>query len=182
VRSSPTAPDDFDLANLIKRCAHHDPSALRSLYESQGALLLGIAYRLVGRDQQVAEEVVQDAFLEVWRHAGRFDSSLGSARGWLVSIVRFRALDRRRAEVRHPLMGCLDDPGIPPTLPPDFVDSATLTRCLGELKDGPRKSIVLAYVEGCSHAEIAGRLKEPLGTVKAWIVRGLTMLKRCFER
>jgi RNA polymerase sigma-70 factor (ECF subfamily) len=187
VRSPPSATDDPYLVNLIKRCALGDQSALRTIYEILGAWLLGIANRLV-RDQSVAEEVVQDAFVQVWHHADRFDATIGSAQAWIASIVRYRALDRRTAETRHinPAnleIGQAEAKGILGGLPPDFSeDGATLQRCLGELKDGPYQSIVLAYVEGYSHAEIADRLGQPLGTVKSWIVRGLEMLKRCLER
>jgi RNA polymerase sigma-70 factor, ECF subfamily len=184
--SSRPTPDDSDLADLIKRCAHGDEKALPTLYESLAAWLLGIANRLV-RDRSVAEEVVQDAFMQVWRHADRFDPTIGTALAWIVGIVRYRAIDRLREEgcrIRSDLeIGQAEVDGLWNTLPPAFCEEkATLRRCLDELKDNSRRSIVLSYVYGCNHAEIAKLLGGPVGTVKSWIGRGLKLLKECFER
>lgn len=143
--------------------------------------MLGIAMRIV-RDRALAEDVVQDVFIRVWEKAATFDPDRGDARGWLFTVLRYRALSvvRRRA-MEVPL-----DDGIMEAFErvmatqaaPD-VELGPLRDCLGQLEAGRRQCIVLAYVDGCSHAEIAERLSTPLGTVKAWIRRGLLALKAC---
>lgn len=147
--------------------------------------MLGVALRIV-RQRQLAEDVVQDAFIKVWERAASFDPQRGSARGWLYSVVRHRALN----EVR--------DNGPQITLDEAALEAIDLRNsqqagntmnttselgplhhCLEQLDEPKRSSIVLAYVDGCTHAEIAQRLATPLGTVKAWIRRGLQSLREC---
>ncbi len=182
-----TGSTDQDLAELIRLCAAGQQTALRMLYEHLAPQLLGIALRLVG-SRSLAEEALQDAFVQVWNHAGRYDASLGSPRTWIIGIVRYRALDLRRAEGRHVRATDLEVMDAEAAhlidgVAPGFSESrAALTRCLQELNDGPRSSILLAYVDGCSHTEISERLGQPLGTVKSWVLRGLGSLKRCLER
>ncbi|HYE00387.1 MAG TPA: sigma-70 family RNA polymerase sigma factor [Alphaproteobacteria bacterium] len=179
--------DDAQLARLLASCAHGDAMALRAIYDDLAPMLLGVALRIVG-SRALAEEVVQDAFVQIWRGAARFEAALGSPRGWMVGIVRYRALDRRDAEGRHARPGDVEigeaDAAQMLVSPAsdDAADGAALARCLGELADGPRRCIVTAYVEGLTHAEIAERLAQPLGTVKSWIARGLSVLRRCMER
>jgi RNA polymerase sigma-70 factor (ECF subfamily) len=186
----PTAvplPTDDDLAPLIRRCAAGDVSALRAIYRGHAALMLGLAVRMLA-DRRLAEEAVQDAFVQIWRNAARFEPGMGTGQAWVLGILRFRALDLRASETRRAPPGTMeiDDAqaaGAIAGVPPEPVEErAALKACLGELKDGPRRSIVLAYVEGCSHAEIAERLEQPLGTVKSWILRGLGALRDCLER
>lgn len=178
---------DETMAALLSRCAGRDRRALRQLYDAMSPVMLGVAMRML-RSRSLAEEAVQDAFVQVWDRAGQFDPSLGSPRAWLLGILRYRALDRLDAEARHRRLDGveLDEAAqgglLPPVAPDVSEDSVGVRRCLGELADGPQRSILLAYVEGCSHGEIAERLGEPLGTVKSWILRGLQSLKRCLER
>jgi RNA polymerase sigma-70 factor, ECF subfamily len=172
---------------LLAACAGGDRSALHRLYRDMAPQLLGIALRLLG-SRPLAEEVLQDAFVQIWRNAGRFDPALGSAEAWMVGILRYRALDRREAERRHVRPGDLsldeaDDAGVLGSQPLRFGEEAlTLLRCLNELNEGAKQSIVLAYLEGCSQGEIAERMGQPLGTVKSWILRGLDALRRCLDR
>ncbi|WP_037461377.1 sigma-70 family RNA polymerase sigma factor [Skermanella stibiiresistens] len=186
--AKPTEAAEDGQADLIRRCADGDSRALRALYDHHGGLLLALALRMLG-DRRLAEEVVQDTFVQVWRNAGRFDRAFGSARGWIIGILRHRALDMRDRERRSggppgtmeigeaELAGAIE--GIEP---PAFEDRGALRGCLGELKEGPRRSITLAYMDGCSHQEIARHLDQPLGTVKSWILRGLSALRECLER
>lgn len=180
------ASTDTDLDRLVARCAEGDARALRAVYDALSGLLLGVAIRILN-DRRLAEEAVQDAFVQIWRNAARFDPAMGTARAWIVGMVRYRALDLRDAEGRAPRgameIGEADAAGaIGGEAPPAFEDRGALRLCLGELKDGPRRSILLAFVEGCSHPEIAERLGQPLGTVKSWILRGLGALRECMDR
>ena len=87
----------FDYETAVQACGQGDRQALKSLYDREARWLLGVALRIV-REKQLAEDIVQDAFLLIWQRAETFNASLGSARGWIYTIVRHRALD----EVRRP--------------------------------------------------------------------------------
>lgn len=173
-----------DYAKALAGCARGDKSALKTLFEAEAGRLNGVAFRILRR-RDLAEEVVQDTFVQVWRHASQFDAGTGSARGWLNAIVRNRALTVLREASREDL---IPDEGIAQT--PDDVeliehsldrlnDNSRLKACLRTL-DGPKRlSVLMAYVSGYTHGEIAGRLNVPLGTAKAWVRRGLQALRAC---
>lgn len=180
-------PATDDAGRLILRCAAGERAALHTLYTAMAPMLLGLAARMLG-DRRLGEEAVQDCFVQVWRNAAQFDPALGGGRSWMIGILRFRAIDlreseRRRAPINPVEMEAADQAGaLGATPPPPMDDRMALRHCLGQLKDAARHSIMMAYVEGCSHAEIAERLDQPLGTVKSWILRGLASLRECLER
>jgi RNA polymerase sigma-70 factor (ECF subfamily) len=122
---------------------------------------------------------VHDAFVRMWRGAGSFDSSRGSAVGWLYTIVRNCALTIYRNEHRHDgaeddVANISDDDAIA-RLP----ETSALRRCLERIERPRRDVVVLAYVHGLSHGELARRLGVPLGTVKSWLRRSLMSLQEC---
>lgn len=175
----------LDYEAALAACAGGDRAALRTLYDAEVRQMLGVALRIV-RQRQVAEDVVQDAFVSIWQKASSFDPRRGSARGWLYSIVRYRALNHVRDRASEVVLdeAALEAIDLRTVLDthaatPPGVDTESLRRCLAQLDEGKRSSIVLAYVDGCTHAEIAARLTAPLGTVKAWIRRGLQSLREC---
>lgn len=170
---------EVDLVRLIGRCAARDPAALRHLYDAMAPVLFGIALRLL-RNRAHAEETVQETFLQIWRNADRFDAGRGSPRAWMIGILRYRALDRLETETRHTPDGELPD--VAAELPVGIEDRRALSDCLGELPETWRRSIVLSFVEGYSHSEIADRTGTKLGTVKSWILRALGALKKCLDR
>lgn len=182
--------DEFDYESTIAACARQDAEALRQLYARDAAYLLGVAQRIV-RDRQLAEDVLHDAFVSVWTQAATFDAARGAGRGWIFSIVRHQALNTVRRRSREVDMDedSLDAHMNATTahLPNTFSAQADplmhgrLAQCLERL-DGPRRaSILYAYLDGCSHSEIAERLRSPLGSVKAWVRRGLQSLRECME-
>lgn len=169
-----------ETAAALRRCAQGDRPALRVLYDNEAARMLAIAWRILRR-RELAEDVVQEAFVRIWRKAGSYDPELGSARSWLYAIVRNLALNALR-DGRHEIL--VDEPMPEPGPAPQDVlgqlaDSSALRHCLERLDDSRRNCLLLAYVGGFSHGEIAGRLGAPLGTVKAWIRRGLLSLREC---
>lgn len=167
---------EVELAPLLARCAAGDPAALRLLYEAMAPALFGIALRLL-RNRANAEETLQETFLQIWRNANRFDAARGSPRAWMIGILRYRALDRLGTETKHASDG--DLPDIADPLPVAVEDRRALSDCLGQLPENWRRSVVLSFVEGYSHGEIAARTGTPLGTVKSWILRALSALKAC---
>lgn len=182
--SEPSAIVEFDCDSALVACARGDRAALRSIYESEAPRLLGLAMRILRR-RDLAEDALHDAFVLIWEKSGSFDPHRGSARGWIYTVVRHRAINIIR-ERKHdaPLDDAhLDDlpaeEGDPLALTAALADNTALAQCLEQLDPPKRASIVLAYCEGCSHAEIAARLKVPLGTAKAWVRRGLQALRGC---
>lgn len=180
---SPTAPFDHDAALLA--CARGERFALRALYEHEGRWLLGVALRIV-RDRSLAEDVLHDAFLQIWAHAASFEPALGSARGWVYTVVRHAALKAVRDPGRVQLM---DAPELAAVSDAQqlregadadrALDTDSLERCLQRLDEARRACVVHAFVDGYTHEQIAERLGTPLGTVKSWIRRSLASLKEC---
>lgn len=180
---------DFDYETALIACSRGNKRALQSIYEQESSRMLGIALRIV-RQRQAAEDVLHDAFLNIWTKAGSFDAARGSGRGWIYSIVRNQALNAIRSGEREVHVGVDAMTDIESAesmrLAAEHTDAFELHTDLGRLHDclsnldvAKRNSILFAYVDGCSHAEISARLDSPLGTVKAWIKRGLQALREC---
>jgi RNA polymerase sigma-70 factor (ECF subfamily) len=145
--------------------------------------MIGVAQRIVRR-RALAEEVVHDSFVQIWRRASSFDAARGAGRTWIYAIVRHRAISILRDERRLEL----DVDGDPTTetveegtddVVSKLSDASSLRHCLERLEERVRKLIVLTYVHGLSHAELAAREGVPLGTVKSWIRRGALALREC---
>ena len=172
-----------ETAAALARCAQGDRLALRVLFDNEAGRMIGIAQRILRR-RDLAEEVVQEAFVRIWRNASAYDAALGSPRSWLYAIVRNLALnavrDGRREILTDEGVAELDNRALEATdVLGRMAEASALRRCLEQLDDNRRNSLMLAYVGGFSQGEIAGRLRVPLGTVKAWIRRGLLTLREC---
>ncbi len=181
--SAPLPP--FDYESALEACARGDSAALRSLHERESRWLLGVAQRIL-RDRDLAHDVLQDAFLQVWQKAGSYQRALGSARGWVYTVVRHRALDEARRAGRETSAGddieaLADAASVQDSHGSTQVDAQALERCLERLEPSRRECIVHAFVEGYTHEQIAKLLGLPVGTVKSWIRRGLLVLKECLS-
>ena len=193
-------PDDVLIA-LIDRVAARtaDPArvreseqALRSLYDRTSSRLYGLAIKVVG-NREWAEDVLQEAYVTVWRSAADYRATLSPPMAWLGMIVRSRALDflRRRTSERVDTHQELDDV-VNDTVAGDGADPVDTTQasqqatalydCLRRLEARQREVLSLAYLRDLSHSELAEQLKLPLGTVKTWIRRGLDQLRGCMGR
>jgi RNA polymerase sigma-70 factor (ECF subfamily) len=175
-----------ELAELLGRVAAGDRTAFRRLYELQAPRLYGVALR-VTRQAPLASDAVHDAFLQVWRNAGRFETARGAPEAWLLSLVRYRALDIARRRGRElsrddlDLPEPVDEDADPLERLADSRDAAALHACLKQLETERRKLVLLAFVDGLSHSEVAERVNMPLGTVKSWIRRSLQSLRLCLD-
>lgn len=167
---------------LLERVARGERDALLALYDQLGPAMLAVALRIT-RDRAVAEEVVQEALLTVWREAGAFDRGRGSAASWLLTLVRNRAIDALRARRRRT---SLEDRSAeePPdaTATPEQHSSeaeraAAVRVALSRLRPELRAALELAYYSGRSHSEIAADLNVPLGTIKTRIATAVKCLR-----
>ena len=183
---------DTTLIALIDRVALTDEKALRELYELTSYKLYGVAVRVV-TNREWAEDVLQEAFINIWRIAGDYKATLSPPMAWMAWGVRSRGLAflRRRASDRADKMQELDDvmsdtvAGDSPN-PMDVAQASeqakALHNCLSLLDNKQREVVSLAYMRDMSHAELAEQLKLPLGTVKTWIRRGLDQLRGCMAK
>ncbi len=162
-----------------------DPDAFEVLYDRHGGAAYSLAYRIVG-DRAAAEEVTQEAFISVWRSGTRFDSTRGSVRSWLLSIVRNRAIDFLRSRAGKAPKLTFDDDSVLEQRPAEerteeealqHETTAELRGALGKLPGEQSKVIELAYFGGFSHSEIAELLSLPMGTVKGRMRLGLEKIR-----
>jgi RNA polymerase sigma-70 factor (ECF subfamily) len=171
--------------DLLQRCAVGDRHAFRLLYEMEAPRLKAVALRIT-RSATVAEDVLHDVFVKVWRDAAGFDLRLGAARPWLTTKVRFRAMEvMRRAGREMPGLDLAESEDDSPDALTHLLrhaDGRALHACLGELDDCRRDLIHRAFIEGRSHADLAVETGIPLGTVKSTIRRSLMLLRRCLDR
>jgi RNA polymerase sigma-70 factor (ECF subfamily) len=169
---------------LIEEAARGEVDALSALYDRFSGLLLTMAIRMLG-DRAMAEDLVHDVFMEVWRNANRYDPSRGSVRTWVLVRLRSRALDRLRSATARREVASDDiapreaapeheDPSLAP-------DRAALVACLAQLPDEQRLVLELSYFQGLSSSEIAQRMGTPLGTVKSRTAAALAKLRSAME-
>ncbi len=172
------------IAELLRRCAMADPAAFRALYDLRSARLYGVALRIT-RQPALAADAVHDAMLQVWRNASRYDPARGNADAWLLGLVRYRSLDianrgRREvlgAEVAEPV----DEAPDPLARLTASREGERLRECLEEVEPDRRRLVVMAFVEGLTHSQVAARSRQPLGTVKSSIRRALMALRSCLD-
>ena len=187
-----------ELGALLARSGLGDRQAFAALYERTSGHLFAVVLR-IQRDRALAEDLLQDIYVGIWKAAAGFDAAQSQPLTWLTSIARHRAIDSlRRAQAQPQTVSTTrddeDDDG-PDALessadegpgPLDLLDRASETRqlsaCMQGLTPQQRQSVALAFFDGLSHAEVAEHLRQPLGTVKSWVRRALMTLKTCLER
>ena len=184
------SPEDLlRVRTLLEQVVQGHETAFAALYDETSAYVYGALLRLL-RNPQWASEALQDCYIRVWQHADSYAPERGDPYGWLIGIARYRALDLLRAQTDRAAR--LDDhasdlrdaavvPKNPETEALTLVDLEQLQRCLEHLPQAQRECLLLGYYEGHSNQELADRLHQPLGTVKAWIRRGLARLRSCME-
>ena len=187
--------DGPTLQDLLARTARGDHAAFATVYERTHAHLFGVALRMLGREH-AAEDVLQEAFVSIWKSAALYRPAIGGQQvqpmTWLIAIVRNKALDALRSRVRRAeteLPQDMDGDEGEASLHAagasslDLLSQATsalqIEACLGGLDGSHRQSLALAYYQGLSQSEVAAQMGAPLGSVKAWIRRGLEKLKAC---
>ena len=188
-----------ELAQLLARAGLGDRAAFATLYDKTSAHLFAVVLR-INRDKGQAEDVLQEVYVSVWRSSGSFDAAQSQPLTWLTRIARNRAIDSlRRAQTQpqfeHRFSGGIstgeeehdvyddkaDDAPGPLELLSRASDARALTDCMQDLSAPQRQSLAMAFYDGLSHAEVAEKMGQPLGTVKSWVRRALSALKGCLE-
>ena len=173
--------------SLMARVAKGDQQAFSQLYDHSSTLLFTLAVRILSNHEEAAE-LLQDVYLEVWRKVSRYDVGRGTPVAWLVTLTRSRAIDRLRARATrgYRTTQSLGDGAaehVADLGPNPFETQAdqelrlSIGAAVAGLPQAQRQAIELAYYEGLSHAEIAARLNQPLGTVKTRIKLGMSKLR-----
>ncbi len=175
------------LAKLLSRAGLGDKQAFAELYESTKSKLFAVTLRIV-RERHLAEEVLQDSFVNIWNHAADYATAKAAPMTWMTAIVRNRSLDllrRPRLETQDEddffTLNLEDDSLSPQDLLSQSRDKAKVEHCMKDLDGEQLQTISLAFFQGLSHSEVADHLGKPLGTVKTHIRRGLQKLKGCLE-
>ncbi len=185
-----------DLGTLMARVAMRDQAAFKQLYDATVRCLLAIIERML-RDRAWAEDIVQEVYVSIWNTAPNYSAMRALPMTWLMTIARNKAMDALRStntERQHIVRPTITnddddhtadvaDKGCGPLEQLERgAEAAGIRKCIQGLEGSQRQAISLAFYDGLTHAELALHMHQPLGTVKAWVRRGLDRLKRCLER
>jgi len=180
------APDASDDALLVVKVAQGDHQAFSALYDRFSTPLYSLALKMLGNEAE-AQDLLQEVFLSIWNKAGTFDEERGSAFSWVVAQLRNRAIDRIRSRRRRDELIDANAPDLEPT---GLARTSSAEDCeinerarevrsaMGQLSDDQRRVLRMAFFEGLTQTEIAEKLEEPLGTIKARACRGMERLRK----
>ena len=180
---------DQMLCDLLAACSREDRRAFAELYRITSPKLYAVLLRIL-RQEETAQDVLQEVYISVWRRASHYRSDRGAPLTWLISIARNRALDRLRRD-KHERQAVPDpEPRLAATVDEAAdvegdlsggEEARALRECMEHLPGSQRRSLRLSFFEGLTHAELAERMEVPLGSVKTWIRRGMMAVKRCLN-
>lgn len=175
------ADEQEELESLLARTAMADRAAFHALYGATSPRVYGVLVAML-RDEEIAQDVLQDTYVKVWGRAGEYHADRGQVLSWIIAIARYRALDLLRASKRRSSFEQQAGEALSLALPQADAFSELLKECLERLADIQRRSILYAFVHGYTHEELAEREATPVGTVKSRIRRGLQRLRECLEQ
>jgi RNA polymerase sigma-70 factor, ECF subfamily len=176
-----------ELVWLLAAVAKGDQTAFERLYAATRAKLYGVVLRILRRSD-LADEVMQEAYLKIWRNAGEFNPRIATPVTWMVAIARNTALDllRKRTET-----SVEDEPGLvePAAEQADPLATREMTEelrrllaCMGGLDEDHRRAVLLAYYNGWSREQLSIRFEKPVNTIKTWLRRGLIQIRECLAQ
>ncbi len=173
-------------AELLQKTAAGDQLAFKKLYEETSPKLMSLCLRLM-RTEALAEDVLQEGFIKVWEKADTFTPGKGRALTWMSTVIRNKGLDKRRSlktkaaetEIQYEGLEFSSMDLQPDNLEDLSQDIKGLMACLDTLKPNQKECILLSYYYGHTHQELADKMGRPLGTIKAWIRRGLEDIRPC---
>ncbi len=175
--------DNECLKRLLAQCALRQPDALKQLYEQSSPYLYAVITRMIAR-RDIADELLQDSFINIWNHADRYREDKAAPMTWMTRIVRNKTIDWLRSEPSQQLSTDHDidlDSELISSSNLSFEDNKDLYECLKEIEEKPRNALLQVYFQGLTHQELAKKTGNALGTIKSWIRRSLPLLKRCLE-
>ena len=173
-----------ELVWLLAAVAKGDQAAFERLYEATRAKLYGVVLRILRR-ADLADEVIQEAYLKVWNSAGQFDPALASPITWMLAIARNRAIDlvRRKAETsieeEPKAMDVAAESPDPLAAREMSEELKRLLACMGRLDEERRRLVLLAYYSGWSRDKLAAEFEKPVNTIKTWLRRALIDIREC---
>nr|WP_297349630.1 sigma-70 family RNA polymerase sigma factor [uncultured Glaciecola sp.] len=169
-----------ELFLLLKKVAIGNQPAFNELYRLTSGQLFAVALKMLN-NRDSAEEALQEAYVSIWYKADYYKEGQGTVLTWMVSIIRYRALDMLRSKKVRKEEDLSDDiiDELDATETTESGHDIKIEGCMKELDQQQRQAIHLAYFNGLSHSEVVEHLDIPLGTIKSWIRRGLTSLQRC---
>jgi RNA polymerase sigma-70 factor, ECF subfamily len=188
-----------ELQQLLMAAGRGDHASFAQVYERTSSHLFGVALRMLG-NEAAAQDALQESYVNIWKNASQFRASIDgqtlSPMTWLIAIVRNKSLDALRQTTRRKedeLIAEGDAQDRAPTVMAETASSAleSLTQateslhidaCMGGLPAAQRQALALCYYQGLSHSEAADQMGSPLGSVKAWVRRGLSQLKNCLAQ
>lgn len=177
------------LIHLLGKVSLNDEAAFAQLYELTSGALYGFALKVVA-DESLASEVLQEAYMKIWRKAGDYRPHLAKPMTWMITITRNHGIDTlRKQRIKtddkpiDEMISLIDESAENPVESSIAGDEREqLIHCMQGLKGDQQKAVLYAFYQDLTHEEIAGRLDKPLGTIKSWVRRGLLSLKTCMEQ
>jgi RNA polymerase sigma-70 factor (ECF subfamily) len=176
----------INFLHLLSASAQGDQAAFAQLYRLTCNKLFAVSLQMLQR-RELAEEALQEAYVRIWHNAADYQEEKGTVLTWMISILRYRALDMLRAAKsrREDSVDAIEE--VPSQETPELNlyqdrERVQIDHCLDKLEGPQRDAIHLAYFRGLTHFEVCDQMAKPLGSVKSWIRRGLDLLKRCIER
>jgi RNA polymerase sigma-70 factor, ECF subfamily len=176
-----------ELVWLLAAVAKGDQAAFERLYGATRAKLYGVLLRILGRPE-LADDVMQETYLKVWKMAGQFDPTIASPITWMVAIARNRAIDIVRKRVDVSVEDSPEAMGVAAEAPPPLArremteELRQLLSCLGKLDPEKQRIVLLAYYSGWSREQLAQKLDIPVNTIKTWLRRSLLEIRECMGR
>jgi len=183
---APARPSAPSLSSLMQRIAAQDRAAFSALYVATSAKLYGVILRILRR-HDIADEILQEVYVQIWERAAYYDAAKGAPITWMVAIARNRALDEVRRkkplsiEDAPEVMRMADQEEHPLDRVAKRQELARLTQCLDALDSNRRDLVLLAYREGMSREALGQRFARPPATIKSWLRRSLLQLRDCLD-
>lgn len=184
--------DNGQLHLWLNAVARKDAAAFKALYQATSPKLFGFALRILNK-RELAEEVLQESFVNIWNNAATYQSSLAAPMTWMMTIVRNRAVDLLRKldhdveidadEFDPQILLAMESGDLSPMQQLELSqDAVALAACMSRLETLQRQAMALAFYHDLSHSEVAAHMTIPVGTVKTWIRRGLDKLRNCLVK
>jgi RNA polymerase sigma-70 factor, ECF subfamily len=183
-------PTEDKLPELVSRVALRDRAAFERLYRAASAHLYAVSFRIL-KNESRADEVLQEAFMNIWHNASAYNEAVATPMTWMINIVRNKSIDALRSgKTERATTSVIDDEALdvaadagrePQRLFDDSLTKRRIDGCMSGLGAQQRQALAMAYYSGLVHTEIAKALGAPLGTAKGWVRRGLEQLRSCLE-